>query len=116
MSKETTGHKTTPDHPGSSKAKSIILGAAGVAVAAGAVAAVKMMRSGGASNGLPTFRVEPADDAWKVSDGNGLRETFDTKKAALEAARRAAHDHEPSRLEIYAGDGSLQDSHSYGDF
>ncbi len=61
------------------------------------------------------YQVTPQDDAWMVTlDGKKKPlAQYETKSAALEAARELAKANEPSQLIIHRADGTVQTSHTY---
>ncbi|MGD2154408.1 MAG: DUF2188 domain-containing protein [Gemmatimonadales bacterium] len=62
-----------------------------------------------------TFRVAPSADRWEVGvkDDPAAPLTYETKEAAIGAARQQVHRRAPSRLIVYKRDGSTQDLHTY---
>jgi len=63
-----------------------------------------------------TFRVTPSPDRWQVEvkgDPAAKPKYYETKEAAIGAARERARQRAPSRLIIYKRDGSTQDLHTY---
>lgn len=61
------------------------------------------------------YQVTPKEDAWLVTlDGKKKPlAQYETKSAALEAARELAKANEPSQLIIHRADGTVQTSHTY---
>lgn len=101
--------------PDRSVGKVALATAAGLAAAAAGAAAVAFASRGRDRDGARTvFRVRPEEEGWAVrSDGGRATSYHETKKQALATARRLARRHEPSRLVIHAGDGSVQRAHDY---
>jgi hypothetical protein len=90
--------------------------AAGVAAATAAgVAVVKAIRRKRAD--ARVYHIEPKGEDWQVRKDGSERASgaYGTKKEAIAAGRELAQKHEPSRLVIHGGDGSVQRDHSYGE-
>jgi hypothetical protein len=84
-----------------------LVGAAGVATA---VHLLRKKLVAGAA-----YHVRPGDEGWIVTNGDGNQpiESFETKKAAVEAGRKIAKASAPSELMIFGTDGSRTASHRY---
>jgi len=110
---EKTVSKVKPTR-GPSPAKVAGVAGAAVAGAAGVAAAVRYLRRG--PGGAATLHVKRRGDGpWEISV-EGRRQaagTYDTKKEAVRAARRAAAEAAPSDLVIHRTDGSVERSHHY---
>lgn len=98
-----------------SSGKRKAVAAAGIALvgAAGVASAVHMRRKK-LERGT-TFYVQPSDEGWVVTEGNGHPplDTFETKKAAVEAGRKRAREAAPSELVVHGTNGSTTASHRY---
>jgi hypothetical protein len=99
---------------GPSPAKVAGVAGAAIAGAAGVAAAVHHLRRGPGSAATLHVR-RNGDQLWEISaEGSDTPVgTYETKKAAVRAARKAAADAAPSDLVIHRTDGSVQVSHSY---
>lgn len=89
--------------------RKIIGATAGVAAAAAAGLAVAHKRRS------RVYHVRPADDGW-VLEAEGAKRpesTYQTKRAAVSAARSFAAGKAPSELVIHRADGTIQDRHAY---
>ncbi|MDX1630452.1 MAG: DUF2188 domain-containing protein [Thermoanaerobaculia bacterium] len=108
--------KKSEDESRTSK-KKILATAAGVAAAtaAGVVVAKKIKQSN--AEDLKVYHVLPVEDGWavKAQHEGHPHSTHATKKEALEAAREVVKGDGPTQLIIHRKDGSLQDSHRYGE-
>lgn len=98
--------------PDDGPSKAAVAGMA-VAGAAGVAAFIHFMRKG--PRNAATFHVAAKDDQWviKAEGSDEPVSSFQTKKEALKAARKAATEAAPSDLVIHGSDGSVQKSHSY---
>lgn len=87
----------------------LAVGVAGVAAAAGVVAA----RRGSAP---VTYHVRPGADGWTVAAAGATEaeSTHATKQEAVRAARELAGRAAPSHLIIHRTDGTIQTRHAYG--
>lgn len=99
------------------KGKMIAATAGVVAATAAGVAAVKAIKGRKASRNGRVYHVQPRGEDWQVTiEGNERPSgTYGTKKQAISAGRSMAQKHEPSRLIIHGGDGTIQRTHSYGE-
>lgn len=63
------------------------------------------------------FHLLPKGDEWtiRLEDSDDDISVHDLKSDALDAARGVAQAHEPSRLVVHRGDGTIQANYSYGD-
>jgi len=63
------------------------------------------------------YHLLPKDEKWSIRQEGQDKDSGvqDTKKAALDAARKLAQSNEPSRLVVHRADGTIQNSYSYGD-
>lgn len=63
------------------------------------------------------LHVTPFDGKWQVKESGAeeARGLYDTKDAALKAARGLARAHEPSQLVVHRADGTIQRSYTYGE-
>lgn len=108
-----------PADGGSSKARVAGYTGAALAGAAGVAAAVRHIRNGApteeGSSRATRLHVRHNGKGWDLV-AEGEREpvdTFDTKKQAVNAARRVATKSAPSELVIHRADGSEEESHRY---
>lgn len=99
------------------RGKAIAATAAGVVAAAAGVATVKALRGRKGGGKLRVYHVKPKGEDWQVRLDGAERagSLHATKKEAIAAGRELAQKHEPSRLVIHGGDGSVQRTHSYGE-
>jgi hypothetical protein len=102
--------------PSRGPSRATMAGVAGVAVAGAAgVAAAVHRRRKGPRKATKLHVKRNGDREWVIAadgDDNPLG-TFETKRAAVKAARSTAADVAPSDLFIHRSDGSVQESHSY---
>lgn len=63
------------------------------------------------------YHLVPRDEDWAITLEGADKDlsVHGTKKEALDAARKVAQSHEPSRLVVHKADGTIQTSYAYGE-
>jgi hypothetical protein len=62
---------------------------------------------------MPTVRVLPQGDRWKVEENGTDRGTFDTQEGAVSVAREIARATK-AEFELHGADGRIREKDSYG--
>lgn len=111
-----TDRSGSSENEGWSKGK-ILATAAGVAAATAAGVVVARWLQAGRAEDLEVYHVLPNEEGWalKPQHTGEPHSTHSTKKEALEAARELVRGRGPTQLIVHRKDGSVQDSHRYGE-